>query len=154
MRRWVKELLLEFPRLDPRGRSRSILAGEKLFQHGTDLCHVHGRDFPDDPQIHVGIVMGDDIAHAAHFSKGEFRDGPAARLSYVRRGLTDDFDSPVDGVLFLLVGAEFGFRGVFDVGADEPGSFENVAKAAGSVSIQAHGGGQDVLAGNAVRGFL
>jgi hypothetical protein len=32
MRRWVKTLLLEFPRRDLTGWSRSILAGEKLFQ--------------------------------------------------------------------------------------------------------------------------
>jgi hypothetical protein len=72
--------------------------------------------------------MGNDVAHAAHFSKGEFLDGLAARRGYVRRGLTDDFNTPDDGVLFLLVGVEIGFRGVFDVCADEPRGFQNIAQ--------------------------
>ena len=84
----------------------SVLAGEKLLQGSANLRHVHGsdRDLPHNAQIHVGIVMGDDIAHTAHFSKGEFRNGLVARLSYVHRGVTDDFNTPDDDLLFLLVG--------------------------------------------------
>ena len=33
-------------------------------------------------QIHVGIIMRYDVAHAAHFSNGEFRDG--RRVASVR----------------------------------------------------------------------
>ena len=69
--------------------------------------------------------MSDDIAHAAHFSKGEFWDGLAACRAYVRRGLSDNFNTPDDGVLFLLVRVEIGFRGVFDVCANEPRGFQD-----------------------------
>jgi hypothetical protein len=71
--------------------------------------------------------VGDDVAHTTHFSKGEFWDGLAARRAYVRRGLTDDFNSPDDGILFLLVGIEIGFGRVFDVCADETRGFQNIA---------------------------
>ena len=76
---------------------------------------MHSRDLPDDVQIHISIVMRYDITHAAHFSKGEFRNGPAGCLGEVRRGLADDFDAPYHRVLLLLVGVEIGLRGVFDV---------------------------------------
>ena len=68
-----------------------------------------------------------DVAHAAHFSKGEFRDGPAGCLGEVRRGLADDFDAPYHGVLFFFVGVKIGLRGVFDLRADEAGGFQDVA---------------------------
>ena len=53
------------------------------------------------------------------FSKVEFWDGLAACRAYVCRGLTDDFNTPDDGILFLLVGIEIGFRCVFDVCGNE-----------------------------------
>jgi hypothetical protein len=37
----------------------------------------------EDPQVDVGLVVGDDVAQAAHFSEGELWDGLAARLGYV-----------------------------------------------------------------------
>ena len=67
--------------------------------------------------------MGNDVAHAAHFSKGEFGDGLAARRAYVCRGLTDDFNTPDDGILFLLVRLEIGFGSIFDVCGNEPRGF-------------------------------
>jgi hypothetical protein len=79
----------------------SILTVKKLFQGSANFWHIHGGDFPDDLQIDVGIVVCDNIAHTAHFAKGEFWDGPAARLGYVGRGLTDDFNTPDDGVVSL-----------------------------------------------------
>ena len=68
--------------------------------------------------------MSDDIAHAAHFSKGEFWDGLAARRAYVCRGLSDNFNTPDDGILFLPIGIEISFRSIFDVYGDEPGGLE------------------------------
>ena len=101
--------------LTPAKVRRSILTVKKLFQRSADVWHIHGGDLPNDPQLDVGIVVGNDVAHSAHFSKGEFWDGLAACRVYVRRGLTDDFNTPDDSILFLLVGIEIGFRGVFDV---------------------------------------
>jgi len=85
--------------------------GEELFQHGANLGHIHGGDLPDNVQIHVGIVMGDNVAHTAHFSKGELRNGLAGRLGQVRRGFADDFDAPYHGILFFLVGVEVSLGG-------------------------------------------
>src|SRR5688572_735999 len=67
----------------------SFLASEKLLQGSANLRYIHGSDFPHDPQLHVGVVMGNDIAHATHFSEGEFWDGLAGGRAYVRRSLTD-----------------------------------------------------------------
>ena len=79
--------------------------------------------------------MSDYIPHAAHFSKGEFWDGFASCRAYVGCGLTDDFNAPDDGVLFLLVCVEIGFCGVFDVCGDEPRSFQNIAQPAELISF-------------------
>ena len=46
--------------------------------------------------------MRHDVTHAAHSSKGEFRDGLAGRLGQMRRGFPDDFDAPDHRVLFLF----------------------------------------------------
>ncbi len=94
---------------------RLFLLGEELFQHGTNFRYVHGGDLPDDPQIYVCIVMCHDVAHAAHFSKGEFGDGLPGRRGQMRRGLADDFNASDHGVLFLLVSAEIGLGRVSDV---------------------------------------
>ena len=129
-----------------------MLAGEKLFEHGADIGHVHGGDLPDDLQIHVGVVMSHDVPHAAHFSQGEFGYGLPGRRGQMRRGLADDFDASDNGILFLLVSAEIGLGRVADVRADQPRGFQDVAQSAElSVSIQAHGTGQDVLTGIVVR---
>lgn len=79
--------------------------------------------------------MGDDIAHAAHFSKGEFRNGPAGRLTHVRRGLTNDLDAPDNGVLFLDVCAESRLARVFDVGGNKPSRLQDVTKPAELISF-------------------
>jgi hypothetical protein len=68
--------------------------------------------------------MRHDIAHAAHFSEGEFWGGLASGRAYVSRRFTDDFNTPYDRVLFLLVCVEIAFRSVFDVCADEPRCFQ------------------------------
>src|SRR5215475_6399344 len=68
----------DFPNSIARMLGRSILAGKELFQGSANLRHIHGGDFPEDLQIDVDIVVGDDVAHAAHFAKGEFWDGLAA----------------------------------------------------------------------------
>ena len=79
--------------------------------------------------------MRHDIAHAAHFSEGEFWDGLASRRAYVCRSLTDDFNAPDDCVLFLLVCVEISFRGAFNVCTDEPRGFQNIAQAAELISF-------------------
>src|SRR5262249_27063225 len=91
-----------FPKLDHANARHSILTVKKLFQGSADFWHIYGGDLPDDPQIDVGIVVSDDVAHTAHFSNGEFWDGLAACRIYVCRGLTDDFNTPDDSILFLL----------------------------------------------------
>src|SRR5262249_43523578 len=72
------ERRLGFSKCNRRKRG-SILTVKKLFQGSADFWHIYGGDLPDDPQIDVGIVVSDDVAHAAHFSKGELWDGLAAR---------------------------------------------------------------------------
>src|SRR5919109_495612 len=76
-----------------------------------------------------------DVAHAAHFTKVEFKDGPAGCLGQVRRGLPDDFDAPYHGVLFFFGGVKISLSGVFDVGTDEPGGFQDVAQSADLISF-------------------
>ena len=113
MRRWLKQPPLYSVRLGRRPVIRSFWAGEKFLQHDAKFRHMHGRDLPNDLQIHVGIVMRYDVAHAAHFSKGKVGDGLAGCLGQVRYGFADNFDAPDHGILFLLVGAKNTLRCVF-----------------------------------------
>jgi hypothetical protein len=79
--------------------------------------------------------MCHDVAHAAHFSKGEFGDGLPGRRGQMRRGLADDFNASDNGVLFLLVCAKISLARVSDVGADQPRGFQDVAQSAELVSF-------------------
>ena len=114
---------------------RSFLVSEEPFQDGRDFRYMHGSDLPNNLQIHVCIVMGHDVAHAAHFSKREIRNGLPRCISQMRRGLPDDFDAPNHRVLLLQVRAESNFRCVFNVRGNEPGGIQNVAQAAKLVSF-------------------
>ena len=48
--------------------------------NSANFRHMHGGDFPDDREIDVRIVVGNDVPHTRIFLKGEFLDGPAHRV--------------------------------------------------------------------------
>lgn len=56
---------------------------------------------PNDGDIHVRIVVGHDVSHAAHLPEGKFGDRDPSLFGQVGRGFADDFDSPNDRVLFF-----------------------------------------------------
>ena len=84
-------------------------------------------DFPNDLRIHVGVVVRYDVAHAAHFAKGKLRDGTPGFFCQMGGGFPDDFDAPDDGILFLRVNVELGFRGILDIHGDEARRLHDVA---------------------------
>ena len=132
-----------------------FLLGEEPFQNGVNLWNVHSGDLPDNLQIDVGIIMRHEVSHAAHFSKGELIDGLSRSLAQMRSGLADDFDAPDHRVLLLEIRAKGGLRRVFNVRGNEPAASRmSRRRPSWSVSIQAHGGGQDVLASVAVWRFF
>ena len=61
------------------------------------------RDLPYDVQIHVGVIVRHDVAHAAHLAEGQLRHGLARGLAQVRSGFANYFDAPNDGILLLRV---------------------------------------------------
>src|SRR5208337_4792093 len=46
------------------------LAGEKLLQDGADLRYMRNADLPNDLHVDVGIIVSNNVTHAAHFSEG------------------------------------------------------------------------------------
>ena len=84
-----------------RGRylaGRSSFA-EKFLQKATHFRNVDGRDLPHNPRIHGGVIVGDDVTHASHFTVGEFGDVFAGLPVEMGGGFADDLDAPNDGIL-------------------------------------------------------
>ena len=133
----------------------SFLAREEPFQYGADLGHVRVGDLPDDLQIHVPVVMSHDVPHAAHFRKGS--SGMVCRVAGVRCAAA----SPM--ISMRLITASCFCLSARKLVSVVSLTYEPMSRAASkmsrslpswSVSIQAHGTGQNVLAGIAVRRFF
>ncbi len=112
-------------------------------------------DFPNDLRIHVGVVVRYDVAHAAHFTKGKLRDGTPGFFCQMGGGFPDDFDRPDDGILFLRVNVELGFRGILDIRGDAACRLQMSRKRPScSASIDTDGRGEDMLARELIRRLL
>src|SRR6266566_8384895 len=109
-------------------RRRLLSRGKKLFQRGAHFWNVDGRDLPHDVQIHVRVIVRDNVTHAAHSAERQFRDGLPRSLAQMDCGFANDFDAPHHGILLLRVGAEIGFSGVADVAGNESGCLQNITQ--------------------------
>jgi len=63
-------------------------------------------DLPNNPRIHVAVVVGHNVAHAAHLAKGKLRQGLFGLFIQMGRRFSNDFNPPDNRILFLLIGAE------------------------------------------------
>jgi hypothetical protein len=89
------------------------LAGEKLLEDGADFRYMRNADLPNDLQVDVAIIVGHNVAHAAHFPEGKLGDRLTGRLGQVSGGFANNLDAPNHRILLLTVGQKIGFRRVF-----------------------------------------
>jgi len=116
---------------------------------------VNRGDFPNDLRIHVGVVVRYDVAHATHFAKGKLRDGTPGFFCQMSGGFPDDFDAPDDGILFLRVNVELGFRGILDIRGDErAASMMSRKRPSCSAFIDTDGRGENMLACELIQRLL
>ena len=84
-------------------------------------------DLPDNPQVNIRVVVSDDVSHPSHLSEGECGNLAPGFVAQACGSLTNDFDSPDHGILFLRIGLEICLRRVLHIGRDEARRRQDVA---------------------------
>jgi hypothetical protein len=91
---------------------------------------VDGGDLPNNAEVHIRVVVGDDVAHPSHLSERQCGNLAPGFLAQVGCGFSDNFDAPDHGILFLRIGPESRLGGVLDVRRDEARRLQNIAQPA------------------------
>ena len=85
-------------------RRRWFLLGKERLQCKADFRDVDGGDLPNNAEVHIRVVVGDDVAHPSHLSERQCGNFAAGFVAQVGCGFSDNFDAPDHGILFLRIG--------------------------------------------------
>lgn len=108
---------------------------KKSLERYGKLRNVFGGHLPDDLEIHVSVVMCDDVAHATHPSEGKVWYRSAGGFRKVRCCFPDDLDPTNYRILLLPIDVERCCCRVLDVGSDEPGRLKDIVPSTELVSF-------------------
>ena len=80
--------------------------GKERLHCEADFRDVDGGDLPNDAEVHIRVVVGDDVAHPSHLSGRQCGNFAPSFVAQVGCGFSDNFDAPDHGILFLRVDPE------------------------------------------------
>ena len=78
----------------PHGARRALLGLSKMiFERGDESREIVDRGVPNLFQVHLAVIVSDDVAHAAHAAEGQAGEECLGGRGETARRFADDFQS-------------------------------------------------------------